>query len=112
MRHFLFICSRNKLRSPTAEVVFSGRRGVQVASAGLNKDAAVPVTSELIRWADKIYVMESRHLTRLKHRFRVELGNKKVECLGIPDRYRYMDPKLVSLLERKVGKDFAGSGAD
>jgi predicted protein tyrosine phosphatase len=112
VRHFLFICSRNKLRSPTAEAIFSGRRGVQVTSAGLNKDAAVPVTSDLIKWADQIYVMETRHVARLKKRFGVELGKKKVACLGIPDRYGYMDPKLVSLLERRVGKDFAGNSAD
>ena len=111
MRHFLFICSRNKLRSPTAEAIFSGRSGVQVASAGLNKDAAVPVTIDLIRWADQIYVMEARHLARLKQRFGAKLGKKKLACLGIPDRYGYMDPKLVSLLERRVGKDFAGNRA-
>lgn len=34
-----FVCSQNKLRSPTAEQVFSKRAGFEVASAGtdLNK---------------------------------------------------------------------------
>jgi len=37
------LCSRNKLRSPTAEQVFSGREDIDIASAGLNADAEVPL---------------------------------------------------------------------
>jgi Low molecular weight phosphotyrosine protein phosphatase len=34
----LFVCSQNRLRSPTAEQMFSGRRGLEVSSAGtINK---------------------------------------------------------------------------
>ncbi|MFN8910720.1 MAG: protein tyrosine phosphatase, partial [Betaproteobacteria bacterium] len=39
MRRVLFICSQNRLRSPTAERVFSKRAGFEVASAGLNPEA-------------------------------------------------------------------------
>ena len=35
----LFLCSRNRLRSPTAEQVFASRPGVETASAGLAPDA-------------------------------------------------------------------------
>jgi predicted protein tyrosine phosphatase len=44
MKRVLFICSQNELRSPTAERVFSGRRDLEVASAGLNHDAPQPLT--------------------------------------------------------------------
>ncbi len=54
----LFICSQNRLRSPTAEVLFSKNRDIEVASAGTNHDAEVPLTAELIEWADVIFVME------------------------------------------------------
>lgn len=52
MKHILFICSRNKLRSPTAEAVFSDKEGFEVQSAGLNNDAEIPLTSGMIEWAD------------------------------------------------------------
>jgi predicted protein tyrosine phosphatase len=41
----LFICSKNKLRSPTAEVVFSQYEGLEVESAGLDRDAEVRLES-------------------------------------------------------------------
>ena len=39
-----FVCSQNKLRSPTAEQVFATWPGVEVDSAGLNYDPEKPVT--------------------------------------------------------------------
>jgi len=36
MTNLLFLCSRNRLRSPTAEPVFADRPGVETASAGLS----------------------------------------------------------------------------
>lgn len=35
----LFVCSRNKKRSPTAEFIFSNLEGVNVLSAGTSVDA-------------------------------------------------------------------------
>ena len=46
MRYVLFICSRNRLRSPTAEQVISSWRGIEVASAGLDAKCKEPVTPE------------------------------------------------------------------
>jgi predicted protein tyrosine phosphatase len=53
-RHVLFICSRNQLRSPTAEKVFSNWPGIEVASAGLDAKCKEPVTPELVAWAPTI----------------------------------------------------------
>lgn len=104
MKNALFICSRNKLRSPTAEAVFSAWDGIETDSAGLNPDAAVLLSSEQIEWADIIFVMETKHKTKLMKNFRKHLKNKKVICLDIPDNYQYMQPELVSLLEAKVSR--------
>jgi predicted protein tyrosine phosphatase len=98
----LFICSRNRWRSPTAEQVFSARPGVECASAGLTHDAENPVTPELLRWADLILVMEQGHKVKLQARFKSQVSGKRVVCLGIPDKFKYMDPRLVELLEAKV----------
>lgn len=48
MVNVLFICSQNRLRSPTAEQVFADWPGVETASAGINHDAQVPVCPELL----------------------------------------------------------------
>ena len=39
LRKILFICSHNKLRSPTVEQVFSTWANINVLSAGTNNDA-------------------------------------------------------------------------
>ena len=57
-RRFLFICSQNRLRSPTAEQIFADR--VETESAGLKNDAENPVTPELLKWAEVIFVNGAR----------------------------------------------------
>ena len=104
MRRVLFLCSRNRLRSPTAEQVFAGRPDLDVASAGLSPDADNPCTPELVEWADIVFVMEKSHRTKLATRFRRHLKEKKVICLDIPDDYAFMAPELVRLLETRVGR--------
>ncbi|HNV82791.1 MAG TPA: low molecular weight protein tyrosine phosphatase family protein [Arenimonas sp.] len=102
MQKILFVCSQNKLRSPTAEQVFSEIPGLDVLSAGTNHDAVTPLSSELVEWADKIFVMENMHREKLQKRFRSSLKGKKIICLGIPDNFSYMDPELVAILKKKL----------
>ncbi|MDM5177553.1 low molecular weight protein tyrosine phosphatase family protein [Massilia sp. DJPM01] len=104
MQRALFICSRNRLRSPTAEQVFASWPGVETDSAGLGGDASVPLSPEQIAWASIVFVMEKAHRRRLGERFRAHLNGKKVICLDIPDNYSYMQPELVCILETKAGK--------
>ncbi len=98
----LFICSRNRLRSPTAEAIFSEYEGLEVDSAGLDRDAEILLSSEAVAWADIIFVMEKTHRSKLAQKFRPWLKNKRVICLDIPDEYEYMDPVLIALLKKKV----------
>lgn len=98
----LFICSRNRLRSPTAEAVFSEYEGLEVESAGLDRTAEVPLSSEAVEWADIIFVMEKSHRSKLSQNFQPWLKQKRVVCLNIPDEYDYMEPALVELLKKKV----------
>ena len=98
----LFICSQNKLRSPTAEQVFADWPGVEASSAGLNHDAENPLTPELLIWADIVFVMERAHREKLSTRFKAYLGGKRIICLPIPDDYTYMEPALIALLKAKV----------
>lgn len=98
----LFVCSRNRLRSPTAETVFRGWPGVHVASVGLKPDAEEVATPEDVAWADLILVMEPTHKRELSRRFQPYLRDKRVVVLGIKDDYDFMQPELIALLERVV----------
>ncbi|HEY9694433.1 MAG TPA: low molecular weight protein tyrosine phosphatase family protein [Oculatellaceae cyanobacterium] len=102
MKKLLFICSKNRLRSPTAETVFSEYQGLEVDSAGLDRNAEISLSSEAIQWADIIFVMEKSHRNKLSQKFRDWLRDKRVICLNIPDEYEYMEPALVELLKKKV----------
>lgn len=98
----LFVCSQNKLRSPTAEKVFSIFPELECQSAGTEATAEVPLEPDLIRWADVILLMERRHHASLQKKFKALLKGKRIVVLDIPDDYAYMDPALVALLRRKV----------
>lgn len=104
MKHFLFVCSQNRLRSPTAEHIFADHPGIEVSSAGTNNDAENPLTAELVEWADTIFVMERAHRNKLQKRFRSSIDAQRVVCLDIPDDYEFMDPVLVSLLRARMAR--------
>jgi predicted protein tyrosine phosphatase len=104
MKHFLFVCSQNRLRSPTAEQIFADHPGIEVSSAGTNNDAENPLTAELVEWADTIFVMERAHRNKLQKRFRSSIDAQRVICLDIPDDYEFMDPVLVSLLQARMAR--------
>lgn len=104
MKHFLFVCSQNRLRSPTAEHIFADYPGIEVSSAGTNNDAENPLTAELVEWADTIFVMERAHRNKLQKRFRSSIVAQRVVCLDIPDDYEFMDPVLVDLLKSRMAR--------
>jgi predicted protein tyrosine phosphatase len=104
VKRILFVCSQNRLRSPTAEQIFSTRADIEVDSAGTNADATQPLSSELLRWADLIVVMEKSHRNKVQKKFKAALNGKRLVCLDIPDDYEFMDAGLVRLLEAKMAR--------
>ena len=66
----LFVCSGNKLRSPTAEAVFRDWPGVEAISAGTEQDATRRVTKELVASVDMIFAMEKHHREWIRKKFR------------------------------------------
>ena len=100
--HILFVCSENRLRSPTAAAVFSEYEGVEAISAGTNKDCETPISGDLIEWADVILVMENSHRRKVAKKFQPLLKDKKLAVLNIPDVFEYMDPLLVQILTKRV----------
>jgi len=100
----LFVCSENRLRSPTAAAIFSEYTGVEAISAGTNSDADTPISGDLVEWADVVLVMEKSHRNKVAKKFRSLLKNKRLAVLDIPDDYEFMDPQLVQLLKHRVPK--------
>jgi predicted protein tyrosine phosphatase len=102
MVNALFVCSQNRLRSPTAEHVFAQYEGVECESAGTNESANIPLGPELVEWADVIFVMERAHRNKVTKKFKRYLNGKRIIVLDIPDEYEYMDDALIRLLKLKV----------
>jgi|SRR5690349_6786341 len=100
--NILFVCSRNKWRSRTAETVFKGHQQHEVRSAGTSADARIKVNEKLIEWADLIFVMEKRHRQILQEKFNHSLSGKEVVVLDIADEYQYMDEELIDMLKTSV----------
>ena len=98
----LFICSRNRIRSLTAEKLLEGLPGYEVRSAGTQPDARIVVTEGRLGWADLIFCMEKSHLRRLRLKYPDALAGKQVVTLHIPDDYEFMQPDLVDELRVKL----------
>lgn len=107
MRHtrkLLFICSQNRMRSPTAEQMLQGVPGYAVKSAGIDPSSRTEVNKDLIAWADLVFVMERWHRLILEENFPKALKRKQVICLHIPDEYRYMEPELIHKLQAALAQ--------
>lgn len=98
----LFICSKNKWRSRTAETIFKDSQDHDVRSAGTENDARIKVTEKLIIWSDLIFVMEKHHKEKLRERFGERLYEKEIIILDITDDYQYMDEELIETLRQSV----------
>lgn len=102
----LFLCSRNKWRSRTAETIFKNNGTHQIKSAGTEKSAKIRLNQKLINWADLILVMEPKHKSRLLDKFDFDESEQELEVLDIPDDYEYMDDDLVEILKIKLADLF------
>jgi protein-tyrosine phosphatase len=100
--NLLFICSRNKWRSPTAEIIFKTNQSHKTKSAGTEPSARNKVTEKLINWADIIFVMEKKHKERLQQKFQSSILNKQIIVLNIPDEYQFMDEELIHTLKTSI----------
>lgn len=98
----LFVCTANKLRSPTAEDVFRDYPGIEALSAGTDSAAPRPLTRELVASADLIFAMETHHRERIRSKFKQRPADSRIIALHIPDEYERGDPALIELLRAKV----------
>ena len=97
----LFICSAGILRSATAAHVFAAK-GYNTRCAGSEEYALIPVTGDLLLWADKIVFVNKENFDSVANRFSLEEFKDKIQVCDIPDNYDYRNPTLVTILEEQV----------
>ena len=100
--NLLFVCTKNKWRSPTAEKIYSDHPLLNVRSAGISRSARRLINATDVDWADIIFVMENKHKRYIHEQFCTHIGKRKIIVLDIPDDYQYMDQALISWLQDAV----------
>lgn len=103
-KKLLFVCTVNRMRSATAEHIFSDDARFEVKSAGTDKSASVVLSRELIEWADAVIVMEKYHRNRIRKLYPELYKAKPIICLYIPDEYAFMQSELIDLLRLRFGE--------
>jgi len=100
----LFVCSAGMLRSATAATL-----GAQIAlntrCCGTEEYALIPLTANLILWADKIYFVHPLNYMHALDVFNVypnlyDTIKKKAVVWEIEDEYDYMHPELVKIISK------------
>jgi predicted protein tyrosine phosphatase len=94
----LFVCGRNRWRSPTAERIYRDDPRVSVRSGGVNGNSQREVSESDLDWADLVLVMERRYSSRIEDRFCDRGSFPPIESLEIPDDYPPMNPELIDLI--------------
>ena len=100
---WLFVCSAGLLRSPTGAAV-AINNDINARACGSHIEyALIPISANLIMWADKIIFVSPENYGKTLDVFAntgyEEDINSKCFVMNIPDVYNYMDPNLVSMYE-------------
>jgi predicted protein tyrosine phosphatase len=103
---FLFVCSQNYQRSPTAEHV-ARALGYLADSAGSDRPCAGrPLTPAAIARADRIVCMEECHAQAVARM--VPARAQDIEVWHISDEYEYCAPELIRLIQERLGAKDVG----
>lgn len=106
-KRWLFVCSAGLLRSPTGAAVAT-EMGVNARSCGSSSYALIPLSVNLIMWAQKIFFVNKENYIDAKIEFEgsayeYDLDEKAV-VLDILDIYHAYDPKLVAMFQEELNK--------
>lgn len=106
---WLFICTENMARSPTAEYL-ARKAGLIARSCGIGANRATraplgaPMTSEAIEWADVIVAMKEGHRLALESKYPHSITKgKKVYVWALEDDWGVpYHPEMLEVVERKL----------
>jgi predicted protein tyrosine phosphatase len=112
-QRILCVCSAGVLRSPTAAWVLSNSPfNFNTRSCGTSELALIPLTRELLIWADEIVCMEEEHALAVNEMMTKEVlvayedTWPLVHILHIPDEYDFRENTLVAIMNRQFQEIF------
>ena len=97
----LFICSAGLLHSATAARIYAKKYNTR--AAGSAPYALIPVSHELLLWADEVvFVSEENYLaTKIKFDLdEIKARDTIITVLSIPDNFNHMDEDLIRIFEQ------------
>ena len=104
-KRVLTVCSANMLRSPTiAHVLSADPFNFNTRSAGTAAFALIPVTEDLLIWADEVVCADTEHALWVRNKMMEYDLDKRIIDLKIPDIYEYRNPKLIELIVERYNK--------
>ena len=98
----LFVCSSGILRSATAARIYAKKYNTR--AAGSASYALIPVSHELLLWADEVVFVNRENFLATKINYDLdEIKNRGtvITVLDIPDDYEHMDPDLIKHFEKQ-----------
>ena len=108
-KRVLTVCSANMLRSPTmAHVLSADPYNFNTRSAGTEPYALIPVTEDLLMWADEVVCADTEHTIKVRQKLMDMNLDKIIINLEIPDNYEYRNPELIKLIMERYGQRTAG----
>ncbi len=105
---WLFVCSAGLLRSPTGATMAARRRINARACGSVLSYALIPISANLVAWADKIvfvcpevkdFALNTVFVNSPEIRQAILY---KEQTLDIPDMYEYMHPDLMQCFETEL----------
>lgn len=95
----LFVCSAGLLRSATAARIYAKKYNTR--AAGSAPYALIPVTGDLLLWADEVVFVNQDNYEDVASHFDLSDFRCLIKVLDIPDQFEHMHPKLVKAFEEQ-----------
>lgn len=92
-KKILFVCSAGILRSATGARIYANKYNTR--ACGSADYALIPISPNLIAWADQIVFVNKENFLQVNHKF-PGVSEKPFKVLNIPDCYEHMQPELIN----------------
>lgn len=98
----LFVCSAGILRSATAARIYAHKYNTRCA--GSAEYALIPLSDDLLLWADEIVFVHQYNFLQTSFRFDLDCYDDKIKVLNIDDNYMHMDPQLIEEFKKQYNE--------
>jgi len=96
----LFVCTAGILRSATGARLYAPKYNTR--AAGTMEGALVPLSTDLLDWADEIVFVNPLNYKMACDKFNVDqYEGYNIKILNIPDDYEHMHPEMIKAFEQQ-----------